>query len=59
VEKVWSGMTTNARARLLALPNRLAAECNGQEFPIIASRAEELVYEALAEIHAYDPADYA
>jgi phage terminase Nu1 subunit (DNA packaging protein) len=58
VEKVWSGMTTAARARLLALPSRLGAECALQPFPIIASRAEELIFEALAEIHEYNPSDY-
>ncbi len=58
VEKVWSGMTSAARARLLAVPSRLAAECSGQPFEIIASRAEELIYQALEEIHAYNPEDY-
>lgn len=58
VEKVWGGMTTAARARLLALPSRLAAECSGQDFSIIATRGEELVYEVLAELHRYDPSDY-
>jgi phage terminase Nu1 subunit (DNA packaging protein) len=58
VEKVWSGMTSAARARLLAVPSRLAAECSGQPFEIIASRAEELIFQALEEIHQYNPEDY-
>lgn len=58
VEKVWSGLTGAARQRLLGLPNRLASECNGQEFSIILSRSEELIHECLNELHQYDPNDY-
>ena len=60
VEATWSGMTTAARARLLALPYRLAVDAIAADgvFARIESAAHELVREALEELHAYDPADY-
>ena len=60
VEQTWAGMTTAARQRLLAMPYRLALsaiECDGV-FGRIESAANELIREALEELHAYDPADY-
>lgn len=59
VERVWAGFTTAARARLLGLPNRLAASCAEQSALVIDQCATEIVYEALSELSAYDPADYA
>ena len=60
VETTWAGMTTAARARLLALPYRLAVDAIAADgvFARIESAAHELIREALEELHAYDPADY-
>ena len=60
VETTWSGMTTAARARLLALPYRLAVDAIAADgvFARIESAAHELIREALEELHSYDPADY-
>ena len=60
VETTWSGMTTAARARLLALPYRLAVDAIAADgvFARIESAAHELIREALEELHAYDVADY-
>ena len=61
VEATWSGMTTAARARLLALPYRLAVDAIAADgvFARIESAAHELIREALEELHAFDVADYA
>lgn len=61
VETTWSGMTTAARARLLALPYRLAVDAIAADgvFARIESAAHELIREALEELHAYDSRDYA
>ena len=59
IEKVWSGMTGAARAKLLSLPYKLAFSCHSKpDFDAIENTARELIYEALNEIHAYTPADY-
>ena len=60
VETTWSGMTTAARARLLALPYRLAVDAIAADgvFARIESAAHELVREALEELHSYNPDDY-
>ena len=60
VEQTWSGMTTAARARLLALPYRLAVDAIAADgvFARIESAAHELVREALEELHSYNPDDY-
>ena len=58
VERVWSGMTNAARNRLLALPYRLACNCENSPFAAIQTRATELIYEALDQIHNYNPGDY-
>ena len=60
VEATWGNLTTAARQRLLAMPYRLALsaiECDGV-FGRIEAAANELIREALEELHAYDPADY-
>ena len=61
VEQTWSGMTTAARARLLALPYRLAVDAIAADgvFARIESAAHELIREALEELHSYNPDDYA
>lgn len=59
VEKIWSGMTSSARQRLLALPYRLAtAALAATTFSEIETAAADLVVEALNELHTFDPADY-
>ena len=60
VEQTWSGMTSAARQRLLAMPYRLAVDAIAADgvFARIESAAHELIREALEELHAYDPADY-
>ena len=60
VEATWSGMTSAARQRLLALPYRLAVDAIAADgvFARIESAAHELIREALEELHSYDPADY-
>jgi phage terminase Nu1 subunit (DNA packaging protein) len=61
VEATWSGMTSAARSRLLALPYRLAQAAVSADghFGTIEHAANGLIYEALAELHAYNPDDYA
>ncbi len=61
VETTWAGMTSAARARLLALPYRIAVDAIAADgvFARIEAAAHALIREALAELHAYDPADYA
>lgn len=59
VAHVWGGMTTAARARLLALPYRIAtAALSADSFSAIETAANELIREALNELHQYNPADY-
>jgi len=59
VAHVWGGMTTAARARLLALPYRIAtAALSADSFAAIETAANELIREALNELHQYNPADY-
>ncbi len=60
VEATWSGMTSAARSRLLALPYRLAqAAIATSGFAEIEAAAADLIREALEELHEYNPADYA
>lgn len=59
VERVWCGFTTAARAKLLSMPYRIASACHSKpDFAAIENTARTLIYEALDEIHAYDPSDY-
>lgn len=59
VEKVWSGMTSAARQRLLAMPYRLATLAMAAEtFTDMETAAAELINEALNELHSFDIADY-
>lgn len=58
VEKVWAGFVGAARQRLLALPPRLAAQCNEQSYTEVECHAREIVYEALNELSEYNPQDY-
>lgn len=51
VEQHWIGMVANVRAKLLALPNRLAAQVAGPDrIQEVQNKAQALVYEALEEI---------
>lgn len=57
---IWGRMTSAARARLLALPYRLAqAALSATEFAAIEAAASDLIAEALNELHEYSPSDYA
>ena len=60
VETTWSGMTSAARQRLLAIPYRMAVDAIAADgvFARIESAAHELIREALEELHAYNPDDY-
>jgi len=59
VAHVWGGMTTAARQRLLAIPYRMAtAALSADSFAAIETAANELIREALNELHQYNPADY-
>lgn len=59
IETVWGRMTGAARARLLALPYRLAqAALAATDFQTIEASATALITEALLELHDYNPADY-
>ena len=59
VEAVWGAMTSAARARLLALPYRIAqAAVQSGDFDAIERSAADLIGEVLNEIHEYDPGDY-
>lgn len=59
IQTVWGRMTGAARARLLALPYRLAqAALAATDFQSIEASATELITEALLELHDYNPADY-
>ena len=58
VERVWSGMTGNARAKLLNLHYSLAANCIGGTFEMIQARATEIIYQCLDELHNYRVEDY-
>ena len=61
VETTWSGMTSAARQRLLAIPYRMAVDAIAADgvFARIESAAHELIREALEELHSYNPDDYA
>ena len=58
VVRVWSGATNAARARLLALPYRVACNCENADFATIQTKAQSLIYEALEHIAAFDLRDY-
>jgi hypothetical protein len=59
VERVWGGMTGACRAHLLAMPYRFAiAATSANGMAAIESAARDLIYEALENIHAYNPKDY-
>ena len=56
VREAWVDMITNARAKLLGLPNKIAASVQGlSDIAEIKSRVEEAIYEALNELTNYDP----
>lgn len=59
VERVWSGMTGACRAHLLGLPYRLAVAAVAVDgMAAVEAAARNLIFEALQNISAYDPADY-
>ena len=59
VERVWSGMTGACRAHLLSLPYRLAVAAVAVDgAAAVEEAARKLIFEALENIHAFNPADY-
>ena len=59
VQTVWGRMTSAARARLLAMPYRIAhAALSANTFQEIEAAATALIAEALDELHEYSPDDY-
>lgn len=57
VKEKWQDMKAAARARLLALPTRLAASCVGLEETDIERTARVIVNQALDELSRGDGAD--
>ena len=63
VSETWVEMITNARAKLLSLPNKMAAQVTGlQETAEIEALLKTAIYEALTELanpyHEVDGADH-
>jgi phage terminase Nu1 subunit (DNA packaging protein) len=57
VELVWTDHLLACRAKLLAMPKKLAPRLHGQEkLPTIETEIETAIYEALNELASYDPA---
>lgn len=50
VRSTWSDLVASARAKLLALPSRLASACSGKDAEAIEGEARGIVTEALAEL---------
>ena len=50
VRSAWSDLVASARAKLLALPSRLASACSGKGAEEIEGEARGIVTEALAEL---------
>ncbi|NTU68659.1 MAG: hypothetical protein HGB02_07250 [Chlorobiaceae bacterium] len=50
VRQTWSEIVAAARARLLALPSRLAGTCAGRDAAGIEAEARAIVYEGLSEL---------
>ena len=50
VRAKWQDMLASFRARLLALPTRIAASCVGLDEPSIERAARELVHQSLDEL---------
>lgn len=50
VRQTWSDIVAAARAKLLALPARLASSCAGKKSSEVEEEARSIVYEALTEL---------
>lgn len=50
VRLAWSDMVASARAKLLALPSRLASTCAGKPAEEVDRGAKIIIYEALTEL---------
>ena len=60
VARVWAGMTGACRSHLLAMPYRFMLAAQSANCPAaVEGAARNLIFEALENISAYDPADYA
>lgn len=57
VEAVWTDMLMNCRAKLLAMPSRLAPKLRKEsDLAVCKNIVEQAVHDALAELASYDPA---
>lgn len=57
---LWEKVIMDTRARLLSLPTKLAPVLSGNKaMPVIRAELEKGIYDALTELSALDPADYA
>lgn len=54
VSKVWSENVQKARAKLLAIPTKIARELIGQDEKMIEAKLKREIYEALKELAEYD-----
>jgi|GEM_PF-5479496 len=54
VLSTWTNKVSDARAKLLALPTRIASACAGRSAPDIEIESRKIVYEALHELAAGD-----
>lgn len=54
VSDAWEGVITSFRAKILALPIKLAAEIHAENKAAVQSAAERHVYDALSELSAYE-----
>jgi phage terminase Nu1 subunit (DNA packaging protein) len=56
VEDVWTEMLSNFRARILAVPTKLAPQILGiEDLKEMQKALKDAVYEALQELSEYDP----
>ena len=59
VESVWGGMVSAFRARILALPSRVAPQVAAESDPhTVDAMLTDVVHEALTELSEYDPEHY-
>lgn len=57
VQQTWSDIVSSARAKLLSLPSRIAGVCAGKSQAELETEARAIVYEALRELAAGNPAE--
>lgn len=50
VRQHWQGLLASARAKLIALPVRVASSCSGRDSTELETEARRIVYEAMEEL---------